>query len=150
MLLHICGCVYKLVQARLKLKFLRNALTWKCILLQGFIQALLLTFIFHEELSFMAVGHNLTCVSMLAIAIGGSEGALQLGSGGNASESFDYFTNSRFSNNLSMHHWVTFLFPFLGLFLLGKDLHGDFVSLPPCTKWQHRIASHVNISWIFF
>ena len=150
MLLHIGGCVYKLVQARLKLKFLRNALTWKCILLQGFIQALLLTSIFHEELSFMAAGHNLMCVSMLAIAIGGSEGALQLGSGGNASESFDYFTDSRFSNNLSMHYCMTFSFQFLGFFLLAKDLHGDFISLPPCTKWQHRMASHVNISWIFF
>ena len=27
---------------------------------QGFIQALLLTFVFHEELSFMAIGHNPT------------------------------------------------------------------------------------------
>ena len=34
---------------------------------------------------------------------------------------------------------------FLGLFLPVQDLHGDFVYLPPHTKWQHKIASHVNI-----
>ena len=32
---------------------------------QGFNQALLLTSIFHEGLSFMTVGHNPTCISML-------------------------------------------------------------------------------------
>ena len=39
---------------------------------QGFIQALLLTFVFHEELSFMAIGHNLKCISILILAAGGS------------------------------------------------------------------------------
>ena len=39
-------------------------------LLQGFIQALLVTSFFHEGLSFMTVGHNTTCVSTLALAAG--------------------------------------------------------------------------------
>ena len=39
--------------------------------LQGFIQALLLTLVFHEELSFMAVGQDPMYVSMLALAPGG-------------------------------------------------------------------------------
>ena len=43
---------------------------------QGFIQAFLLTFVFHEGLSFMTLGHNPMCVSTLAIATGGSYGAL--------------------------------------------------------------------------
>ena len=43
---------------------------------QGFIQALLLTSVFHEGLSFMAVGYNPTCVSTFAIAAGSSYGAL--------------------------------------------------------------------------
>ena len=43
---------------------------------QGFVQALLLSSVFHEGLSFMAVGHDPTCVSAFAIATGGSYGAL--------------------------------------------------------------------------
>ena len=39
---------------------------------QGFILALLLTSIFHKGLSFMAVGHNPTCISTLTLAVGGS------------------------------------------------------------------------------
>ena len=87
---------------------------------QSFIQALLLTFVFHEGLSFIAVGHNSMCVSMLAIATGGSYKVLSASlvwSRGNASGSFGYFINLRFSNSLSMHHWVTYSFKFLGLFL---------------------------------
>ena len=33
---------------------------------QSFIEALLLTSIFHEGLSFMAIGHNPACISILA------------------------------------------------------------------------------------
>ena len=40
--------------------------------MQGFIQALLLTSVFHEGLSFMTVGDNPTCISTLVIATGGS------------------------------------------------------------------------------
>ena len=39
-----------------------------------FIQALLLTSIFHEGLSSMSVVHNPMCVSTLALAAGGSRG----------------------------------------------------------------------------
>ena len=49
-----------------------------------------------------------------------------------------------------MHHSVTKSFQFLGFFLPAYDLHGDFVSPPPHTKWQHRVAGFVNISQIFF
>ena len=45
-----------------------------CICDQGFIQALLQTFVFHEGLSFMDVGHNPKCVSTLTLAPGGSMG----------------------------------------------------------------------------
>ena len=46
-----------------------------CLYLQGFIQALLLTSVCHEGLSFMAMGHNLMCIiSMLTLAAGGSYG----------------------------------------------------------------------------
>ena len=41
---------------------------------QGFIEAFLLTSVFHEGLSFIVVGHNPTCVSVLALAAGGSYG----------------------------------------------------------------------------
>ena len=40
------------------------------------IQALLLTSVFHEGLSFMDVGHKLTCVSTLTLATVGSRGAV--------------------------------------------------------------------------
>ena len=39
---------------------------------QGFTQALLLISVFHEGLSFMAVGHNATCINMLTLAARGS------------------------------------------------------------------------------
>ena len=42
------------------------------------------------------------------------------------------------------------MFSFLGLFLPAEDLQGDFVSLTPYTKWQQKMASHVNISQFFF
>ena len=35
-------------------------------MIQGFIPALFLTYIFHKGLSFMALGHNPTCFSTLA------------------------------------------------------------------------------------
>ena len=38
---------------------------------QSFIQALLLTSVFHERLSFMAVCHNLKFVNMMTLAAGG-------------------------------------------------------------------------------
>ena len=38
----------------------------------------------------------------------------------NAPESFGYFIDPRFSNRLSMHHSVTYSFPFLGLFCMRK------------------------------
>ena len=43
---------------------------------QDVIQALMLTSVFHEGLSFMALGHNPMCVSRLAIATWGSYWAL--------------------------------------------------------------------------
>ena len=49
---------------------------------QGFIQAFMLTSVFHEALSFV-------------------------GSKGKAPGSFDYFSDPKFSNSLSMHHLVT-------------------------------------------
>ena len=56
----------------------------------GFIQALLLTSVFHEGLSFLAVDHNPTCGSMLAplaLAAGGSRG--------HCKSPFGYFSNPR-------------------------------------------------------
>ena len=41
---------------------------------QGFIQALLLTSVFHERLSFMAVCHNFKFVNMMTLAAGGGGG----------------------------------------------------------------------------
>ena len=41
-------------------------------MVQGFIQALLLTSIFPEGLRFMALGHNPMCICMLTLAAGGS------------------------------------------------------------------------------
>ena len=72
------------------------------------IQALSLTFIFHEGLSFMALGHNLKCTSILILADGGSRIAplvgLKLGL-------FCYFSDLRSSDSLSMQP-----LPFLALF----------------------------------
>ena len=77
---------------------------------QGFIQALLLTSVFHNGLSFMTVGHKPTYISTLMLVVGGSYEGLQaplVESRGNAPGNFDYFTNPRFSNTLSMYHSVT-------------------------------------------
>ena len=43
----------------------------KWLLYQGFIQSLLLTSVFHEGLSFMAIGHNPTGISTFTLAAGG-------------------------------------------------------------------------------
>ena len=48
----------------------------KNIFMRGFIQALLLTSVFQKGLSFMTIGHNPVYVSTLALAAGGSYGAL--------------------------------------------------------------------------
>ena len=48
----------------------------KNISMRGLIQALLLTSVFQKRLSFMTIGHNPVYVSMLALAVGGSYGAL--------------------------------------------------------------------------
>ena len=61
---------------------------------QGFIQALLLTPVFHEGLSFIDVGHKPACVSTLTPAAMGSRGCCK--------SHFDYFSNPRFSNSLSI------------------------------------------------
>ena len=50
-----------------------HAIQHKMIIMQGFIQALLLTSVFPEGLSLMAVGYNPTCVSTLALAAEGSK-----------------------------------------------------------------------------
>ena len=39
---------------------------------KGFIQALLLISVFHKRLTFMAAGHNSTCISTLICTAGGS------------------------------------------------------------------------------
>ena len=49
-----------------------HAIQHKMIIMQGFIQALLLTSVFPEGLSLMAAGYNPTCVSTLALAAEGS------------------------------------------------------------------------------
>ena len=67
--------------------------------MHGFIQALLLTSVFHEGLSFMAIGHDPMCISTLALEAGGS----WRGSYG----SFGYFTDPGFSKSLSMHYSET-------------------------------------------
>ena len=61
----------------------QSTLFQKCVLTkrahapnQGFIQALLLTSVFYEGLSLMVIGHNPTYVSTLALAAGGSNGAM--------------------------------------------------------------------------
>ena len=58
------------------------------------IQALLLTSVFHEGLSFMDVGHKRTCVSTLTLTA--------LGSRGSCKSPFGYFINPRFSSSLSI------------------------------------------------
>ena len=65
-----------------------------CIEKQGFIQALLLTSVFHEGLSFMDIGHKPTCVSTLTLAVVGSRECCK--------SPYDYFSTPRFSNSLSI------------------------------------------------
>ena len=97
--------------------------------MQGFIEALLLTSVSHEGLSFMEVGHNPMCVSSFAPCSWGGGGGVYggrdpppPGGGGGGGViwaavpplplcsispgSFGYFTGPRFSNSLSMHHSV--------------------------------------------
>ena len=67
------------------------------------LQALLLTSVYHEGLSFMVIGQNSTCSSCLALAAGGSRGCYK----SCRKSPFGYFSNPKFSNSLSMHHSVT-------------------------------------------
>ena len=59
----------KILMKRLLLKMFK-------IILKNGKKSLLLTFIFHEGLSFMALGFKPMCISMLAIATGGSYAVL--------------------------------------------------------------------------
>ena len=72
------------------------------IMIRG-LQALLLTSVFHEGLSFMVIGQNSTCSSCLALAAGGSRGCYK----SRRKSPFGYFSDPKFSNSLSMHHSVT-------------------------------------------
>ena len=70
---------------------------------------------------------------------------------GNAPESFGYFTNPRFSNNLSIHHLVAKSFPFIGLsFCLRKTCMVTLSAHHHTLNGNAKMASHVNISQIFF
>ena len=72
--------------------------------------SILLTSVFHERLSFMAVGHNPTCISTLApCSWGFIWGAVTplVESRGNALESFGYFTHPMFSDSLRKTRMVT-------------------------------------------
>ena len=108
---------------------------------QGFFQALLLTSVFNEGLSCgcrpQPIAHQQ--VGPLQLEVQGEPG------------SFEYFNNHRFSNSLSMHHLVTWSFPLLGLFLSTKTCMVALSPhhLPPHTKWQHQMASCVNITNFF-
>ena len=42
------------------------------------------------------------------------------------------------------------IFPFVEIFLPSQDLHCDFVSQQPHTKWQRKMVNHVKISQFFF
>ena len=84
---------------------------------QGFVQVLFLTSVFHEGLSFIAVGHNSMCVSMLALCSWKLIWGTINPPCGIAPGSFGNFTNPSFSNSLSMHHLVISHFLFLELFL---------------------------------
>ena len=57
---------------REKVNLRKSLTTLKSLMGQGFIQALWLTSVFHEGLSFMALGRNPTYISMLTIATRGS------------------------------------------------------------------------------
>ena len=61
---------------------------------QGFIQALLLTSVFHEGLSFMAIGYNLTCISMLTLAAGVSRRRYKPSLWGSGAKSLEALTIS--------------------------------------------------------
>ena len=67
------------------------------LVFQGFplgSQAILLTSVFHEGLSFMDVSHKPMCISMFTVAAVGSRGCCE--------SPFGYFSYSRFSNSLSI------------------------------------------------
>ena len=76
--------------------------------LQDFIQAVLLTSVFHKRLSLWL--YTITqCASVrwpLQLGVQGSAVSPLGGSGAKPLEA-DYFSNSRFSNSLSMNHSVT-------------------------------------------
>ena len=63
-------------------------------LLQDFIQALLLTSVFHEGLSFMDVAHKPKCINTLTLAVVGSRECCKPPTG--------CFSDPRFSNSLSI------------------------------------------------
>ena len=88
----------------------RRLIKGKSCLSQGFILALSLTSVFHEGSSFMAVGHNPTCVARWPLQLGVHMTRckpLLVGSRGNAFGYSGYFTDPMFSNSLFMHHLVT-------------------------------------------
>ena len=73
---------------------------------QGFIQPVLLTSVFHEELSFMALGYSFVTQQVSVrwpLLLVGHMGCCKPPMWGN----FDYFNDSSFLNSLSMHHSKT-------------------------------------------
>ena len=67
-----------------------------------------------------------------------------VGSRGNTSGSFGYFTNPRFSNSLSMHaSFSDLIFSFIkSLFACMKLAWWIRLPPPPQTKWQYNGVSH--------
>ena len=89
---------------------------------QRFIQAFLLTSVFHGGLSFVAVGHNPMYIKVFVLADGGSNGRCKIpsslwGAGAMPLEALAISPNPVFQIAfLSIIRWPNF-FPFLGLFL---------------------------------
>ena len=121
------------------------------ILLQGFIQVLLLTSVFHEGLSFMAVGHNPACASMLSLAAGDSRGQCKPPLWGSGAKSLEDLIISAIPGFQIAFPWIIHspdLFPLRSLFAcvrLAWRLHLP----PPHTKWQHKMAVHVKMQILF-
>ena len=85
----------------------RGGSNWHPPTFQDFIQALLLTSVFPEGLSLMAIGYNPTCVKHVGSFSWRFRNKPLQWSRGQALESFGYFSDPRFLNSLSMHHSVT-------------------------------------------
>ena len=124
-----------------------------CFCCQSFIQALLLTCVFCQALNFMALGHNSTRVSTLVIATGRFMwGAVSLPCGVKGQCPWKLWLSQALIPGFLIAFPCIIWWPNLSIFryIFACIRLAWWLHLPTInTKWQHKMAIHVNISRSF-